>query len=179
MSKVINMKANTQVDKSSSSNAKANVNSKVKMDKEDLTIDKDKNLNKLVKRKEVVEVLGQFIDNYNKATQYLMDDMNTLYSKQVFPFQMRESALEDILIEKGIITQAELDKKYNEKINILLNKAREIKEKNGKIEVVSKEEEKKDEERVREKVLSRLNNIDKVDLNIKAKENKDSKSKEK
>lgn len=113
-----------------------------------------KEMNRSVKRKEMVEVMEQVFDRMNETNRYLMEDINTMYRVQLFPFQMMVSALENVLIEKGIITREELDAKLEENKQELIKKARAMQEtEDGKVEVVSKEE---DELLEKEKVVKAL-----------------------
>ena len=102
-----------------------------------------KEMNRSVKRKEMVEVMEQVFDRLNETNRYLMEDINTMYRVQLFPFQMMVSALENLLIEKGVITKEELDAKLEENKQELIKKARAMQEtEEGNVEVVSKEEDK-------------------------------------
>lgn len=84
-------------------------------------------LNSPVNRREFIEVLQQYTDNFNEVVNYLMDDMNTLYAKQLFPFQIYSDILVDLLIENGITTREDIVSRYNFKIKELQDKAVEIK----------------------------------------------------
>ena len=113
-----------------------------------------KEMNRSVKRKEMVEVMEQVFDRMNETNRYLMEDINTMYRVQLFPFQMMVSALENLLIEKGVITKEELDAKLEENKQELIKKARAMQEtEEGSVEVVSKEE---DELLEKEKVVKAL-----------------------
>ena len=113
-----------------------------------------KEMNRSVKRKEMVEVMEQVFDRINETNRYLMEDINTMYRVQLFPFQMMVSALENLLIEKGVITKEELDAKLEENKQELIKKARAMQEtEEGNVEVVSKEE---DELLEKEKVVKAL-----------------------
>lgn len=113
-----------------------------------------KEMNRSVKRKEMVEVMEQVFDRMNETNRYLMEDINTMYRVQLFPFQMMVSALENLLIEKRIITKEELDTKLEENKQELIKKARAMQEtEEGNVEVVSKEE---DELLEKEKVVKAL-----------------------
>ena len=113
-----------------------------------------KEMNRSVKRKEMVEVMEQVFDRMNETNRYLMEDINTMYRVQLFPFQMMVSALENLLIEKGVITKEELDAKLEENKQELIKKARAMQETEvGNVEVVSKEE---DELIEKEKVVKAL-----------------------
>lgn len=113
-----------------------------------------KEMNRSVKRKEMVEVMEQVFDRMNDTNRYLMEDINTMYRVQLFPFQMMVSALENLLIEKGVITKEELDAKLEENKQELIKKARAMQEtEEGNVEVVSKEE---DELLEKEKVVKAL-----------------------
>lgn len=113
-----------------------------------------KEMNRSVKRKEMVEVMEQVFDRMNETNRYLMEDINTMYRVQLFPFQMMVSALENLLIEKGVITKEELDAKLEANKQELIKKARAMQEtEEGNVEVVSKEE---DELIEKEKVVKAL-----------------------
>ena len=113
-----------------------------------------KEMNRSVKRKEMVEVMEQVFDRMNETNRYLMEDINTMYRVQLFPFQMMVSALENLLIEKGVITKEELDAKLEANKQELIKKARAMQEnEDGNVEVVSKEE---DEILEKEKVVKAL-----------------------
>ena len=113
-----------------------------------------KEMNRSVKRKEMVEVMEQVFDRMNETNRYLMEDINTMYRVQLFPFQMMVSALENLLIEKSVITKEELDAKLEENKQELIKKARAMQEtEEGNVEVVSKEE---DELLEKEKVVKAL-----------------------
>lgn len=113
-----------------------------------------KEMNRSVKRKEMVEVMEQVFDRMNETNRYLMEDINTMYRVQLFPFQMMVSALENLLIEKGVITKEELDAKLEENKQELIKKARAMQEtEDGNVQVVSKEE---DELLEKERVVKAL-----------------------
>ncbi len=80
-------------------------------------------------RAEVVEIITQIVDNVNQMADYLMQDVNTMYSQHVFPFQMRLAVLEDIIKENNIATEEEITKKVEERIEKLKERAKEIKAK--------------------------------------------------
>lgn len=120
-----------------------------------------KDLNRKASRKEVIDIVQQVMDNVNQISHYLMEDVNTLYSKHVFPFQIQVGVMEDLLVEKGLVTEKELNDKYNEKIKMLQEKAREIKEdKDGNLRVATKDEERVD---TNERVLKALKNNERID----------------
>lgn len=98
-----------------------------------------------VTRKELIEIMQQVSDNIGIISNGLMEDLNTLYAQQLFPFQMTVWAIEQLLIEKNILTKEEIDNKVEERKQDLLSRAKEIKDKGNGPEVVSKEEEFKDE----------------------------------
>lgn len=101
----------------------------------------NKKLNQNVKRSEVLDVIKQIIDRINETNTLLMEDVNTLYAKHVFPFQLRMDVLESLLIKKGILTEEEVKEGYNEKIKVLQEQARAIKQKDdGSEELATKEE---------------------------------------
>lgn len=89
------------------------------------TMDKE-TLEGPVSRKEFIDVLKQITDNINDMSNYVMEDMNTLYSTHIFPYQMYTDILKEIIIKNNIATEEELIKMYNNRIKDLLDKAKEI-----------------------------------------------------
>lgn len=129
--------------------------SKNETDKEIKAFGDSADLKRKVTRKEVVEIMQQIIDNINQTNEYLMQDVNTMYGQQVFPFQMNMYALQKVLIDNGYVTQEEIDEVDKEHRKEILQRAREVKENDkGGLDVVSKEEEEKDE---KEKVVQFVN----------------------
>lgn len=118
-----------------------------------------------VTRGEVIDIVQQVMDNINQISSYLMQDINTLYSKHVFQYQIQTGVIEDLLVEKGIVTQKELEEKYDEKIKALQEKAREIKEEMDGSERLATEQEDKDS--TNKKVLEIINNNKKLDEQTK------------
>lgn len=101
-------------------------------------------------RQEIVEIMTQLTDNVNQMGNYLMQDVNTMYSNHVFPFQMRLSVLEDIIIEKGLATQDDIAKRVEEKIEKLKEQAKEIKEPDAETESESEKVDESNDESVEE-----------------------------
>lgn len=89
------------------------------------TMDKE-TLEGPVSRKEFIDVLKQITDNINDMSNYVMEDMNTLYSTHIFPYQMYTDILKEIIIKNNIATEEELIKMYNNRIKDLLDRAKEI-----------------------------------------------------
>ena len=87
-----------------------------------------------VTRKEFIEVMQQLTDNFNLSNQYLMEDMNVMYKNHLFPFELKVYVLEDLLIKNGLTTEEELSKLYNERLFKMQQQAKEIKEKQDKVE---------------------------------------------
>ena len=79
-------------------------------------------------RREIIDIMTQLTENMNQMAEYLMQDVNTMYSQHVFPFQMRLAVLEDIIKEHGIATEEEITKKVEERIEKLKEQAKEIKD---------------------------------------------------
>lgn len=102
-----------------------------------------KELNRSVKRKEFVEVMEQIFERMNETNHYLMGDINSMYANQVFPVQMGHAVVEELLVEKGIITKEEIDEALEKRKQQLLEKAKAIKtNENGEEELASDEESK-------------------------------------
>lgn len=103
----------------------------------------NKELNHSVKRKEFVEVMEQIFERMNETNHYLMEDINSMYANQVFPVQMGHAVIEELLVEKGIITKEEIDEALEKRKQQLLEKAKAIKtNENGDEELASDEESK-------------------------------------
>lgn len=101
-----------------------------------------KALSAKVSRKELIDILQQLTENMNQSNQYHMDDINQLYSRYVVPNIINLQVLTDILIEKGITTKEDIDKRYNEKVRDMVQKAKVVRETDKGLEEVSKEESK-------------------------------------
>ena len=101
-----------------------------------------KALSAKVSRKELIEILQQLTENMNQSNQYHMDDINQLYSRYVVPNIINLQVLTDILIEKGITTKEDIDKRYNAKVRDMVQKAKVVRETDEGLEEVSKEESK-------------------------------------
>lgn len=101
-----------------------------------------KALSAKVSRKELIEILQQLTENMNQSNQYHMDDINQLYSRYVVPNIINLQVLTDILIEKGITTKEDIDKRYDEKVRDMVQKAKVVRETDEGLEEVSKEESK-------------------------------------
>lgn len=102
-----------------------------------------KELNHSVKRKEFVEVMQQIFERMNETNHYLMEDINSMYANQVFPVQMGHAVIEELLVEKGIITKEEIEDALEKRKQQLLEKAKAIKtNENGDEELASDDESK-------------------------------------
>ncbi len=102
-----------------------------------------KELNRSVKRKEFVEVMQQIFERMNETNHYLMEDINSMYANQVFPVQMGHAVIEELLVEKGIITKEEIEDALEKRKQQLLEKAKAIKtNENGEEELASDDESK-------------------------------------
>nr|DAK11697.1 MAG TPA: hypothetical protein [Caudoviricetes sp.] len=102
-----------------------------------------KELNHSVKRKEFVEVMQQIFERMNETNHYLMEDINSMYANQVFPVQMGHAVIEELLVEKGIITKEEIEDALEKRKQQLLEKAKAIKtNENGEEELASDDESK-------------------------------------
>lgn len=103
----------------------------------------NKELNRSVKRKEFVEVMQQIFERMNETNHYLMEDINSMYANQVFPVQMGHAVIEELLVEKGIITKEEIEEALEKRKQQLLEKAKAIKtNEHGEEELASDDESK-------------------------------------
>ena len=89
----------------------------------------DEELAAHVTRGELIEIMTQMVENVNQIGDYLMQDVNTMYSQHLFPFQIRMAVMEELLIEKGIVTSEEINKHVEDRIKALQEQAKEIKAK--------------------------------------------------
>lgn len=94
---------------------------------------------------ELREAFGQFIEQYGQqigsVQEGLVDAINSMYANQVFPFQLEIWALEKLLIEKGFVTEDEINAKVDERKKDLLSRAQAIKENaDGQLEKMTEEE---------------------------------------
>lgn len=89
----------------------------------------DEELAAPVTRGELIEIMTQMVENVNQIGDYLMQDVNTMYSQHLFPFQIRMAVMEELLIEKGIVTSEEINKNIEDRIKALQEQAKEIKAK--------------------------------------------------
>ena len=105
-----------------------------------------KELNQNIKRKEFVEVMEQIFERMNETNHYLMEDINTMYAQQVFPFQISHAVIEELLVEKGILTEEEINTALEKCKQQLLEKAKAIKTDNEGNEELASEEESKEME---------------------------------
>ena len=64
----------------------------------------------------------------NQSNQYHMDDINQLYSRYVVTNIINLQVLTDILIEKGITTKEDINKRYDEKVRDMVQKAKVVRE---------------------------------------------------
>lgn len=102
-----------------------------------------KELNRSVKRKEFVEVMEQIFERMNETNHYLMEDINSMYANQVFPVQMGHAVIEELLVDKGIITKEEIEDALEKRKQQLLEKAKAIKtNENGDEELATDDESK-------------------------------------
>ena len=107
-----------------------------------------KNPDEFVKRQEIFDIVAQLGNEIGIVQEGLMKDVNTMYSYHLFPAQMEIAALEKLLIDKGMITQKEIDDKVQEHKQSILDRAEQIKENaDGSLEKVSKEEAENNEKR--------------------------------
>jgi hypothetical protein len=104
------------------------------------------NPDRFVTQAEMVDSINQVGENVGRVQEGLVESVNTMYGYHLFPLQMEEAALVKLLIDKGVITQEELDEKVKEHKQSILDKAQQIKENDeGKLEKVSEEEAKETE----------------------------------
>jgi wobble nucleotide-excising tRNase len=80
----------------------------------------------MVRRNELSAIMKQVIDNINEISKYLMQDINNMFQRFVFPSSLRQQALETLLAEKGIILIKEIDDKAKEIYKEAEDKAKEI-----------------------------------------------------
>lgn len=119
-----------------------------------------------VTRSELIDVMTQITDNMNQVNDFLMKDVNTLYSSHVFPLQMQLSTVFDLLVEKGVFTTEEYANLYNKRIQELQERARAVKESEDGARLATEEE---DKEETNKKVLTALKNKKELDERLEGK----------
>ena len=104
--------------------------------------------NRSVTRQELVDAITQVGENVGQVQQGLVEAVNTMYGHHVFPLQFEESAIRSLLVEKGILTDEEIEERVKEQKQEILDRAQQIKEgENGNIELVPEEEAKENEKK--------------------------------
>ena len=119
-----------------------------------------------VTRSELIDVMTQITENMNQVNDFLMKDVNTLYSSHVFPFQMQLSTVYELLIEKGIFTEEEYTNLYNKRLQDLQERARAVKEDKDGARLATEEEDKVE---TNKKVLTALKNKKELDKRLEGK----------
>jgi hypothetical protein len=82
----------------------------------------------VVRRNEFTEIMKQVIDNVNEISKHLMNDVNVLFKRFVYPLMMRANAIENILIKKEILTKEEINVEAKRLTEEAIAKAREVDE---------------------------------------------------
>lgn len=114
----------------------------------------------VVRRFELTGILKQIVDNVNEIAKHLMNDVNVLFKRFVYPILMRTNAIENLLINKGIMTKEEINDETKRLTEEAIAKAKEIDE-NGKLKDQSsgapgdgiKAEEKADIEKIHPEIV--------------------------
>lgn len=119
-----------------------------------------------VTRSELIDVMTQITENMNQVNDFLMKDVNTLYSNHVFPFQMQLSTVYELMLKKGIFTEEEYTGLYNEKLKDLQERARAVKEEEDGARLATEEE---DRVETNKKVLEVLKNKEELDKRLEGK----------
>ena len=101
-----------------------------------------------VTRGELIEIIKQLGENMDDIQRNLVESVNVMYREHVFPAQLELVALENLLIDKGIFTMDEFNNQKEKEKQRILDKAKQVKEdENGKLKVLSKEEEEENEKK--------------------------------
>jgi len=82
----------------------------------------------VVRRNELTAIVTQIIDNVNTMAGHLMNDVNTLFKRFVYPVMMRSNAIENLLVSKGVMTKDEINSEAKRITEEAIAKAKEIKE---------------------------------------------------
>jgi hypothetical protein len=82
----------------------------------------------VVRRNELKEIMKQVIDNMNEMAGHLMNDINTMFKRFVYPLTIRTNAIENILISKGILTKDDINAEAKKITEEAIAKAKEVDE---------------------------------------------------
>ena len=81
-----------------------------------------------VTRGEFLEVLRQISENVNDISKYLMEDVNVHFRNYTYPTMIKLQAVMQLMVEKGICDQKELDDTIKRISSELMAKAKEVAE---------------------------------------------------
>jgi hypothetical protein len=137
---------------------------------------KEKDPNKsreIVRRNELTPIITQIVENVNQMAHHLLNDVNTLFKRFVYPNMMRLNAIENVLIAKGVLTKEEINEESKKITAEAVAKAKEIqtedpnKKEEEPQEETNIEEMKKTEEGLNEKPKENLENTEVIEEIIK------------
>jgi TPP-dependent pyruvate/acetoin dehydrogenase alpha subunit len=116
----------------------------------------------IVRRNELTPIITQIVENVNQMANHLLNDVNTLFKRFVYPNMMRLNAIENVLIAKGLLTKEEINEESKRITDEAVAKAKEI-----QTEDPNKKEEEPQEETNIEEPKENLENIEVVEEIIK------------
>jgi DUF1009 family protein len=90
------------------------------------------NSREVVRRNELTPIITQIINNVNEMAHHLMNDVNNLFKRFVYPLMMRTNAIENLLIKSGVMTKEEINEEQQKITREAVAKAKEINEE-GKV----------------------------------------------
>lgn len=80
----------------------------------------------VVRRNELTGIIKQIVENVNEMASHLLNDVNTLFKRFVYPNMMRVNAIENVLIAKGVLTKEEINAESKRITEEAIAKAKEI-----------------------------------------------------
>lgn len=125
------------------------------------------NSREVVRRNELTGVIKQIIENVNEMAKHLMNDVNVLFKRFVYPVMMRTNAIENLLIKKEILTKDEINEEVKFLTEEAIKKAKEVDENgNPKPPASSSSEGVKAEENAKIEKIEEEEEVERVEAEI-------------
>jgi hypothetical protein len=104
------------------------INAKGTKEKEQDSVTSKGTGREVVRRNELTGIIKQVVDNVNEMAKHLMNDVNTLFKRFVYPIMMRTNAIENLLIMRNVLTKEEINEEAKRLTEEAIAKAKEINE---------------------------------------------------
>ncbi len=79
-----------------------------------------------VTRGEVIDLMQQVSDNINDISRYLMEDVNVHFRQYTYPTMIKQQALINMLVSKGVFSEEDFNKEVRKISKELMEKAKEV-----------------------------------------------------